>query len=151
MIISIQRCFDLLYIYLFIYLTVSYLVIFHIFLMMFIWSYWRTIWSIPASPSQAVSQTQQTERLSPKIMHSFEYGLISLQFCLPRTEKELYEREERAEMQQEILKKVARNLPVYTRMPDGGETATKSALVHSFLEKGCRSGNYVIIEKKQQK
>ncbi|CAG00553.1 unnamed protein product, partial [Tetraodon nigroviridis] len=73
---------------------ISYLVIFHIFLMMFIWSYWRTIWSVPASPSQA--------------------------FSLPRAEKELYEREERAEMQQEILKKVARNLPVYTRMPDGG-------------------------------
>lgn len=54
-------------------------------------------------------------------------------------------------MQQEILKKVARNLPVYTRMPDGGETATKSTLVHSLLEEGCRSRNYVIIEKKQQK
>lgn len=54
-------------------------------------------------------------------------------------------------MQQEILKKVARNLPVYTRMPDGGETATKSTLVHSLLEERCRSSNYVIIEKKQQK
>uniref|UniRef100_A0A4W6CW02 Palmitoyltransferase n=1 Tax=Lates calcarifer TaxID=8187 RepID=A0A4W6CW02_LATCA len=66
----------------------SYLVIFHIFLTMFIWSYWKTIWSKPAGPSK---------------------------FALPRAEKELYEREERAETQQEILKKVARNLPVYTR------------------------------------
>lgn len=33
---------------------VSYLVIFHIFLMMFIWSYWKTIWSRPAGPSKAV-------------------------------------------------------------------------------------------------
>lgn len=49
-----------------------------------------------------------------------------LQFSLPRMEKELYEREERAEMQQEILKKVARNLPVYTRTLDGGEATTKS-------------------------
>uniref|UniRef100_A0A4W6CWE4 Palmitoyltransferase n=1 Tax=Lates calcarifer TaxID=8187 RepID=A0A4W6CWE4_LATCA len=70
-------------------LGISYLVIFHIFLTMFIWSYWKTIWSKPAGPSKA--------------------------FALPRAEKELYEREERAETQQEILKKVARNLPVYTR------------------------------------
>lgn len=43
------------------------------------------------------------------------------QFCLPRAEKELYEREERAETQLEILKKVAKNLPVYTRTAGGGE------------------------------
>ncbi|XP_044077571.1 palmitoyltransferase ZDHHC20-A-like isoform X2 [Siniperca chuatsi] len=72
---------------------ISYLVIFHIFLTMFIWSYWKTIRSRPASPSKA--------------------------FGLPRAEKELYEREERAETQQEILKKVARNLPVYTRTAGG--------------------------------
>lgn len=46
------------------------------------------------------------------------------QFVLPRVEKELYEREERAETQQEILKKVARNLPVYTRTAGGGEAST---------------------------
>lgn len=80
------------------------------------------------------SRQHHTERLSPNIMHSFECGLFSLQFSLPRTEKELYEREERAEMQQEILKKVARNLPVYTRMPDGGEAATTSSVVH-FLSR----------------
>ncbi|XP_026038530.1 palmitoyltransferase ZDHHC20-like [Astatotilapia calliptera] len=72
---------------------ISYLVIFHIFLAMFIWAYWKTIWSKPANPSKA--------------------------FSLPRAEKELYEREERAEAQQEILKKVARNLPVYTRTTGG--------------------------------
>ncbi|KAF7670276.1 hypothetical protein LDENG_00299750 [Lucifuga dentata] len=72
---------------------ISYLVIFHIFLFMFLWSYWKTIWSRPASPSKA--------------------------FCLPREEKELYEKEERAEIQQEILKKVARHLPVYTRTAGG--------------------------------
>ncbi|XP_035523112.1 palmitoyltransferase ZDHHC20a [Morone saxatilis] len=72
---------------------ISYLVIFHIFLAMFIWSYWKTIGSRPASPSKA--------------------------FCLPRVEKDLFEREERAEAQQEILKKVARNLPVYTRTAGG--------------------------------
>lgn len=57
-------------------------------------------------------------------------GVFSPQFSLPRMEKELYEREERAEMQQEILKKVARTLPVYTRTPDGGEATTKSTLAH---------------------
>uniref|UniRef100_A0A7N8XS63 Palmitoyltransferase n=1 Tax=Mastacembelus armatus TaxID=205130 RepID=A0A7N8XS63_9TELE len=70
-----------------------YLVIFHLFLTMFIWSYWKTIFSKPASPSKA--------------------------FGLPRVEKEAYEREERAEVQQEILKKVARNLPIYTRTAGG--------------------------------
>ncbi|CAG5874248.1 unnamed protein product [Menidia menidia] len=73
--------------------TVSYLVFFHIFFGMFIWSYWKTIWSKPASPSAA--------------------------FALPRAEKELFEKEQRAEVQQEILKKVARNLPVYTRTAGG--------------------------------
>ncbi|XP_054611831.1 palmitoyltransferase ZDHHC20-A-like isoform X2 [Dunckerocampus dactyliophorus] len=72
---------------------ISYLVIFHIFFFMFIWAYWKTIWTRPAEPSKA--------------------------FTLPRVEKELFEREERAEMQQEILKKVARNLPVYTRTAGG--------------------------------
>lgn len=48
----------------------------------------------------------------------------SCQFVLPRVEKELYEREERAETQQEILRKVARNLPVYTRTAGGGEAST---------------------------
>ncbi|KAF3840895.1 hypothetical protein F7725_006757 [Dissostichus mawsoni] len=72
---------------------ISYLVLFHIFFTMFIWSYWKTIWSKPESPSKA--------------------------FCLPRAEKELFEREEQAETQQEILKKVAKNLPVYTRTAGG--------------------------------
>uniref|UniRef100_A0A3Q2X490 Uncharacterized protein n=1 Tax=Haplochromis burtoni TaxID=8153 RepID=A0A3Q2X490_HAPBU len=88
----------------------SYLVIFHIFLAMFIWAYWKTIWSKPANPSK---------------------------FSLPRAEKELYEREERAEAQQEILKKVARNLPVYTRTTGGGmqreNEYVTNALSHNFM------------------
>ncbi|XP_035482501.1 palmitoyltransferase ZDHHC20-B isoform X3 [Scophthalmus maximus] len=72
---------------------ISYLVVFHVFFTMFVWAYWKTICSTPASPSKA--------------------------FGLPRAEKELYEREEQAERQQEILKKVARNLPVYTRTAGG--------------------------------
>lgn len=53
-------------------------------------------------------------------------------------EKELYEGEERAEMQQEILKKVARTLPVYTRTPDGGEATTESTSVHVSVTRHVR-------------
>ncbi len=45
------------------------------------------------------------------------------QFCLPKADKELYEKEENPEAQQEILKRVARNLPVYTRTGSGGKLA----------------------------
>ncbi|XP_034034368.1 palmitoyltransferase ZDHHC15B-like [Thalassophryne amazonica] len=72
---------------------IMYLVIFHMFLFMFIWTYWKTIWSKPASPCKV--------------------------FSLPRPEKEQFEREERPEKQQEILKKVVKNLPVYTRTAGG--------------------------------
>ncbi|KAJ0004482.1 hypothetical protein NQD34_010696 [Periophthalmus magnuspinnatus] len=77
----------------FIPLFFCYLVVFHICLIMFIWSYWKTIWVTPAEPSKA--------------------------FSLPRVEKDQFEKEERAEVQQEILKKVVRNLPVYTRTAGG--------------------------------
>ncbi|XP_056141051.1 palmitoyltransferase ZDHHC20-B-like [Lampris incognitus] len=71
----------------------SYLVIFHIFFIMFIWSYWKTICTRPASPTKA--------------------------FSLPKEEKEQYEKEEKPEAQVEILKKVAKGLPVYTRTAGG--------------------------------
>lgn len=108
----------------FFFLTVSYLVVFHVFLIMFIWSYWKTIWSKPATPSIAVRQ-EENELLHKTISilkPPLDSNLFSFcQFALPRAEKELFEREERAEIQQEILKKVARNLPVYTRTAGGGE------------------------------
>ncbi|XP_016394647.1 probable palmitoyltransferase ZDHHC20 isoform X2 [Sinocyclocheilus rhinocerous] len=72
---------------------VIYLIVFHVFFFVFIWSYWKTIISKPASPSK--------------------------EFCLPKADKELYEKEENSEAQQEILKRVARNLPVYTRTGSG--------------------------------
>ncbi|XP_077596748.1 palmitoyltransferase ZDHHC20-B-like isoform X1 [Stigmatopora nigra] len=76
---------------------ISYLVIFHIFFGMFVWSYWKTICTKPAEPSKVVKE----------------------KFALPRAEREQFEREEQAQIQQEILKKVARNLPVYTRTAGG--------------------------------
>lgn len=46
--------------------------------------------------------------------------LPSLQFCLPKAEKERYEKEERPESQQEILWRAASSLPLYTRTGAGG-------------------------------
>ncbi|KAG7247169.1 hypothetical protein CRUP_015089, partial [Coryphaenoides rupestris] len=71
----------------------SYLVVFHVFFFLFIWSYWKTICSPPACPSTS--------------------------FGLPKAEKEQYEREQRAEVQQELLKKVVLEMPVYTRTAGG--------------------------------
>ncbi|CAL8276572.1 palmitoyltransferase ZDHHC20 [Gadus morhua] len=73
---------------------VSYLVVFHFFFFLFIWSYWKTILSTPACPS-------------------------SNAFGLPKAEKEQYEREQSSEVQQELLKKVALEMPVYTRTAGG--------------------------------
>ncbi|KAG9467349.1 hypothetical protein GDO78_015120 [Eleutherodactylus coqui] len=71
-----------------------YLVFFHIFFIMFVWSYWKTIFSFPANPSK--------------------------EFALSKSDKESYEKEERQEYQQEILKRAAKDLPIYTT------TATKA-------------------------
>ncbi|ETE64090.1 putative palmitoyltransferase ZDHHC20, partial [Ophiophagus hannah] len=65
-----------------------YLVIFHLSFVMFAWSYWKTIFTSPSSPSN--------------------------EFCLSKTDKEQYEKEERPESQQEILRRAAKELPVYT-------------------------------------
>ncbi|XP_078513215.1 palmitoyltransferase ZDHHC20 [Lissotriton helveticus] len=67
---------------------VVYLVIFHLSFVMFVWSYWKTIFAPKAAPSK--------------------------EFRLSKSDKEIYEREERPEFQQEILKKAAKDLPIYT-------------------------------------
>ncbi|XP_055492950.1 palmitoyltransferase ZDHHC20-B-like isoform X1 [Leucoraja erinacea] len=72
---------------------VVYLVVFHLSFIMFVWSYWKTIFTSPAKPSK-------------------EFNLI-------KSDKEQYDREERAETQQEILKRAAKDLPVYTRTASG--------------------------------
>ncbi|XP_060143882.1 palmitoyltransferase ZDHHC20 isoform X4 [Globicephala melas] len=68
--------------------AVVYLVAFHLFIVMFVWSYWMTIFTSPASPSK--------------------------EFCLSNSEKERYEKEFSQERQQEILRRAARDLPIYT-------------------------------------
>ncbi|KAM9602674.1 palmitoyltransferase ZDHHC20 isoform 3-T3 [Morphnus guianensis] len=65
-----------------------YLVVFHLSFVMFVWSYWKTIFTSPASPSN--------------------------EFCLSKADKEQYEKEERPESQQEILRRAAKDLPIYT-------------------------------------
>ncbi|KAG7225129.1 hypothetical protein INR49_014586 [Caranx melampygus] len=72
---------------------VVYLLFFHLSFIMFVWSYWKTIFTKPASPSK--------------------------EFCLPKAEKERYEKEERPESQQEILWRAATSLPLYTRTGAG--------------------------------
>ncbi|XP_053161535.1 palmitoyltransferase ZDHHC20 isoform X2 [Hemicordylus capensis] len=67
---------------------VVYLVVFHLSFVMFVWSYWKTIFTSPASPSN--------------------------EFCLSKSDKEQYEKEERPESQQELLRRAAKDLPIYT-------------------------------------
>uniref|UniRef100_A0A674MZX9 Palmitoyltransferase n=1 Tax=Takifugu rubripes TaxID=31033 RepID=A0A674MZX9_TAKRU len=72
---------------------VVYLFFFHLSFIMFVWSYWKTIFTKPSNPSK--------------------------EFCLPKAEKERYEKEERPESQQDILWRAASNLPLYTRTGAG--------------------------------
>ncbi|KAJ3611424.1 hypothetical protein NHX12_021439 [Muraenolepis orangiensis] len=72
---------------------IVYLIFFHVSFVMFVWSYWKTIFTKPANPSK--------------------------EFCLAKAEKERYEKEERPESQQEILWRAASSLPLYTRTGAG--------------------------------
>lgn len=45
----------------------------------------------------------------------------SAQFHLSHTDKELLKQEDRAESQQEILRRIAKDLPISTRTTSGGE------------------------------
>ncbi|KAF2973724.1 hypothetical protein EK904_004566, partial [Melospiza melodia maxima] len=70
------------------FIAVVYLVVFHLSFVMFVWSYGKTIFTSPATPSN--------------------------EFCLTKLDKEQYERETRPEIQQEILRRAAKDLPIYT-------------------------------------
>ncbi|XP_029313513.1 palmitoyltransferase ZDHHC20-like isoform X2 [Cottoperca gobio] len=72
---------------------IVYLIFFHLSFIMFVWSYWKTIFSQPDNPSK--------------------------EFRLPKADKERYEKEERPESQQEILWRAATSLPMYTRTGAG--------------------------------
>lgn len=49
------------------------------------------------------------------------FCLFPSQFCLSKADKEQYEKEERPESQQEILRRAAKDLPIYTTTASRGE------------------------------
>ncbi|XP_053734461.1 palmitoyltransferase ZDHHC2 isoform X2 [Synchiropus splendidus] len=72
---------------------VVYLLVYHVVFVMFVWAYWKTIFTKPMNPLQ--------------------------EFQLSRSDTELLEREDRGESQQEILRRVAKDLPIHTRTNSG--------------------------------
>nr|XP_044633381.1 palmitoyltransferase ZDHHC20 isoform X6 [Equus asinus] len=131
--------------------AVVYLVGFHLFFVMFVWSYWMTIFTSPASPSKercilsgknfltsySFLKREWAVLQSRKVflyLQVFERGWISemsadsclpgglakwplktrLKFYLSSSDKERYEKEFNQERQQEILRRTARDLPIYT-------------------------------------
>uniref|UniRef100_A0A493SYY4 Uncharacterized protein n=1 Tax=Anas platyrhynchos platyrhynchos TaxID=8840 RepID=A0A493SYY4_ANAPP len=55
------------------------------------------------------------------------FCLFPSQFCLSKADKEQYEKEERPEFQQEILRRAAKDLPICT--------TTRKAFHHMFINK----------------
>ncbi|XP_072519924.1 palmitoyltransferase ZDHHC2 isoform X2 [Salminus brasiliensis] len=70
-----------------------YLLAYHVLFIMFVWAYWQTIFTKPMNPLK--------------------------EFHLSHSDKELLEREDRGESQQEILRRIAKDLPIYTRTTSG--------------------------------
>ncbi|XP_009889026.1 PREDICTED: LOW QUALITY PROTEIN: palmitoyltransferase ZDHHC15 [Charadrius vociferus] len=73
---------------------VAYLTIFHILFVLFVWTYWKSIFTPPVQPGK--------------------------KYHMSYADKERYENEERPEVQRQILSEMARKLPVYTRTGNGG-------------------------------
>ncbi|XP_062856445.1 palmitoyltransferase ZDHHC15B [Trichomycterus rosablanca] len=71
----------------------AYLSLFHVCFVMFCWTYWKAIFTPPASPSK--------------------------KFHLSYRDKERYEMEERPEVQKQILVDIAKRLPIVTRAQSG--------------------------------
>ncbi|KAM7110838.1 palmitoyltransferase ZDHHC2 isoform 1-T1 [Molossus nigricans] len=69
------------------------LIAYHLLFAMFVWSYWKTIFTLPMNPSK--------------------------EFHLSYAEKESLEREPRGEAHQEVLRRAAKDLPIYTRTMSG--------------------------------
>ncbi|NWZ08276.1 ZDH15 Palmitoyltransferase, partial [Agelaius phoeniceus] len=74
---------------------VAYLVVFHILFVLFVWTYWKSVFTLPIQPGK--------------------------KFHMSYADQERYENEERPEVQRQILAEIARKLPVYTRTGNGGE------------------------------
>ncbi|XP_018602205.2 palmitoyltransferase ZDHHC2 isoform X1 [Scleropages formosus] len=72
---------------------IVYLLAYHFFFFMFVWAYWQTVFTKPVTPLK--------------------------EFHLSHADREALEREDRTESQQEILRRIAKDLPVYTRTMSG--------------------------------
>ncbi|XP_072733482.1 palmitoyltransferase ZDHHC15-like [Ciconia boyciana] len=75
-------------------ISLAYLIIFHILFVLFVWTYWKSIFTLPVQPGK--------------------------KYHMSYADKERYENEERPEVQRQILAEIARKLPVYTRTGNGG-------------------------------
>lgn len=106
---------------------VVYLIFFHLSFIMFVWSYWKTIFTKPSNPTKEVPIRQHPSRLKlPSVRCLSNAAPFPPQFCLPKADKERYEKEERPESQQEILWRAANALPLYTRTGAGGSSVTRA-------------------------
>uniref|UniRef100_A0A3Q4B5L1 Palmitoyltransferase n=1 Tax=Mola mola TaxID=94237 RepID=A0A3Q4B5L1_MOLML len=72
---------------------VVYLLVYHVIFIMFVWTYWQTIFTKPMNPLK--------------------------EFQMSHSDKELLQREDRGESQQEILRRLAKDLPIYSRTNSG--------------------------------
>uniref|UniRef100_G3Q2J5 Palmitoyltransferase n=1 Tax=Gasterosteus aculeatus aculeatus TaxID=481459 RepID=G3Q2J5_GASAC len=72
---------------------VAYLLIFHVCFVMFSWTYWKSIFTPPASPCK--------------------------KFQLSYSDKQRYEMEERPDAQKQILVEIAKKLPIFSRAQSG--------------------------------
>ncbi|KAF3693792.1 Palmitoyltransferase ZDHHC15 [Channa argus] len=77
---------------------VVYLLVFHVCFLMFTWTYWKSIFTPPASPCK--------------------------KFQLSYSDKQRYEMEERPDAQKQILIEIAKKLPIFTRAQSGGRLTT---------------------------
>ncbi|KAM6923732.1 palmitoyltransferase ZDHHC15B [Xenentodon cancila] len=72
---------------------VAYLLAFHVCFVMFSWTYWKSIFTSPATPCK--------------------------KFQLSYSDKQRYEMEERPDAQKQILAEIAKKLPIFTRAQSG--------------------------------
>ncbi|KPP69014.1 palmitoyltransferase ZDHHC15-like [Scleropages formosus] len=91
------------YAYVFELCLLAYLLVFHACFVMFSWTYWKSIFTPPFSPSK--------------------------KFQLSYLDKERYELEERPDVQKQILIEIARKLPVFTRAASGGRFCDRCQVI----------------------
>uniref|UniRef100_A0A8D0EIV4 Zinc finger DHHC-type palmitoyltransferase 15 n=1 Tax=Strix occidentalis caurina TaxID=311401 RepID=A0A8D0EIV4_STROC len=87
---------------------VAYLIIFHILFVLFVWTYWKSIFTLPVQPGK--------------------------KYHMSYADQERYENEERPEVQRQILAEIARKLPVYTRTGNGGQLSLQKNYEHCLSD-----------------